>query len=216
MEFDKLIQLPESSRDDRWERLFLDSILVHQVEVVNDGKPVYGPDGWPYMSVRTHQANGGGGTEPFSKLVSWLAGRGIGLVVNAHKMAPDYVFTYGMLWNFAQTGRFIVPFEGSAANGAADLSERPVQGPPTEAYLPPYVRNIIKEFLKEQGIPSPRILVATSHDFKNTDLVWSLESMGGPNALEQRTLAEALSWFLPLHYTLVFAPEMALKGWTEL
>jgi hypothetical protein len=210
MEFDKLIQLPESSRDDLWERLFLDSILSHKVEVVNDGEPVYGPDGWPYMSVKM------GGEEPFARLVAWLAGRGIGLVVNAHKMAPDYVFTYGMLWNFAQTGRFIVPFEGSAAAGAADLSERPVQGPPTDAYLPPYVRNIIKEFLKQQGIPTPRILVATSRDYKNTDLVWSLESMGAPNALEQRTLAEALSWFLPLHYTLVFAPELALKDWSEL
>jgi hypothetical protein len=211
MEFEKLIQLPESRRDDQWERQFLDSVLGLKVEVQDNGQPVYGPDGWPYISVRTGQ-----GEEPMVRLVSWLAGRGIGLVVNSHKMAPDYVFTYGMLWNFAETGRFIIPFEGTAPAGAADLSERPVQGPPTDAYLPPYVRSILKEFLKDQGMPTPRILVATSRDFKQTDLVWSLESMAAPNAMEQRTLAEALSWFLPLHYTVVFAPEQALKGWVEL
>lgn len=211
MDFEKLIQLPESRRDDQWEREFLDRLVGLQVEVQGQGQPVYGPDGWPYLSVRTDR-----GQEPLAKIVTWLAGRGIGLVVNSHKMAPDYVFTFGMLWNFAETGRFVVPFEGSAAGGAADLAERPVQGPPTEAYLPLYVRSIIKEFLKAQGMPEPRILVATSRDFKQTDLVWSLESLAAPTPAEQRTLADALSWFLPLHYTQVFAPEAALKGWVEL
>ncbi len=101
MDFEKLMQQPESARNDQWEREFLDAILSMKVEVQKGGDPLTGPDGWPYLSVRT-----GRGDEPVEKVVRWLAGRGIGMVVNAFKMAPDYVFTYGMLWNFIESGRF--------------------------------------------------------------------------------------------------------------
>lgn len=209
MDLDKLVSLPENSRDDQWELQFLDAVLSTKVEVEREGEPLHGPDGWPYLSVRT-----GRGEEPFIHLVRWLAGRGIGLVVNAYKMAPDYVFTYGMLWNFTETGRFITPLSGGVP-GEVNLSGR-IFGPPSAKYLPPYVRSTIKDFLKQQGMPEPRVVVATTNDYKQTDLVFSLESVASPNALEQRTLAEALSWFLPLHYSLIFAPEISLRGWTEL
>ena len=68
-------------------------------------EPQNGPDGWPYLLVRTSAE----AAEPFARVVEWLAGRGIGLVVNPHKMVPDYVFTYGMLWNYIETGRFVLP-----------------------------------------------------------------------------------------------------------
>lgn len=210
MDFDKLIQQPESTRDDKWEAQFLDAIVSINVEVQAKGEPITGPDGWPYISVRT-----GRGDEPAIKLVRWLAGRGIGLVVNSFKMAPDYVFTYGMLWNYVETGRFITPLQPGGA-GDANLADLPIRGAPTDKYLPPYVRSIMKDFLKAQGIPTPRLLVATSQDYKQTDLVFSMESMGSPNPMEQRTLAEALSWFLPLHYSMIFVPELSLRGWVEL
>lgn len=209
MEFDKLVSQPESARNEEWELQFLDAVVSMKVEVERGGEPVHGPDGWPYLSVRT-----GRGEEPFINLVRWLAGRGIGLVINAYKMAPDYVFTYGMLWNFTETGRFITPWP-PVQPGEVDLSGR-IFGPPTEKYLPPYVRSTIKDFLKQQGMPAPRIVVATTKDFKQTDLIFSLESMSSPNPLEQRTLAEALSWFLPLHYSLMFVPELSSRGWVEL
>jgi len=209
MEFDKLTSLPENARNEEWERRFLDAVIPMKVEVERGGEPVTGPDGWPYLSVRT-----GRGEEPFANIVRWLAGRGIGLVVNAYKMAPDYVFTYGMLWNFTETGRFITPWTGGSP-GEVDLTGR-LFGPPSEKYLPPFVRSTIKDFLNQQGLPNPRVVVATSADFKQTDLLFSSESMGAPNPLEQRTLAEALSWFLPLHYSLVFVPELSVRGWVEL
>lgn len=213
MEFDKLVQLPEASRDDRWEKQFLDSVINLKVEVLEGGQAATGPDGWPYLRVSTTSD----GMEPFDKIVRWLAGRGIGLVVNPHKMVPDYVFTYGMLWNFVETGYFVSPWNPPQP-GAVELGPeaRPIVGPPTEKYLPPYVRAILKELLGSQGFAEPRVVVASNKDYSETDLVLANESVGDLNAGDQRQLAEALSWFLPLHYSLVFAPEQNLRGWVSL
>ncbi len=212
MEFEKLVQLPESARDDRWEKQFLDSILTLKVRVLEDGQTATGPDGWPYLKVATQD-----GEESFDKVVRWLAGRGIGLVVNPHKMVPDYVFTYGMLWNFVETGFFVSPWSPPPAGQVLITPEsRPVVGPPTDKFLPPYVRDILRELLQAQGFDQVKILVAASQDFTEQDLVVANESVGELNASEQRQLAEALSWFLPLHYSLVFGPEQNLRGWVSL
>src|SRR5207302_1387202 len=129
-----------------------------------------GPDGWPYLFVRT----GGSAAEPVARIVQWAAGHGVGLAVNTHKMLPDYVFPYGMLWNFVESGRFLHPgLKGRA--GDAVYGKKPVIGPPSEKYLPPYVRAVIKEFLRAQGHSAPRVLVISNADFSEVDLVFSLE-----------------------------------------
>jgi hypothetical protein len=211
MTFETLIQQPESRRDQQWEAQFLDAILPMKVALEGD-EPKPGPDGWPYLRVRT---GGEHENEPFHRIVRWAAGRGIGLVVNAHKMMPDYVFTYGMLWNYLQTGRFVVPQPPSAAGEVAPGPDS-LMGPPTEKYLPPYVREILRSFLAAQGLSAPKILVISTPDFKNIDLAFSVESLGQPAAQDQRRLAEALAWFLPLHYNLVMASEKGLPPFHSL
>lgn len=210
MDFEKLVQQPESARDERWEHEFLDGLLEQKVEVVESGAPVSGPDGWPYLRVKT-----GGEGESFRQVVHWLSGRGIGLVVNAHKMAPDYVFTYGMLWNFVNTGLF-VQRQAAAPAGQVDFKDRPIAGPPSESYLPSAARGVLRDFLEQQGLKDVRVLVATTPDYKQADLVFSLESLGELTTQDQRSLAEAITWFLPLHYSIVFASEQNLKGWVSL
>lgn len=208
MELDWLLQQPEKSRDQAWETAVLDGLINTNVQL-QSAEPQEGPDGWPYLFVKT----GPGGTEPFARIVDWLAGRGIGLVVNAHKMLPDYVFTYGMLWNFKETGRFVWPEFERVATGSIQLlnDQQTVMGAPTEKYLPSYARSVIRDFLSQQGFSQPRILVVSqAPDYKVTDLVFSIESLGGLEEKDQKTMAEALAWFLPLHYSLVFASEKGL------
>jgi hypothetical protein len=147
--------------------------------------------------------------------VRWAAGRGVGIVLNAHKMVPDYVFTYGMLWNYLETGRFVVPQPPSAA-GEVAIGPDTVMGPPTEKYLPTYVRQILREFLQAQGWPAVKILVLSTPDFKNIDLAFSLESLGSPSERDRAALAGALAWFLPLHYNLVLASEQGLAAFHPL
>jgi hypothetical protein len=209
MDIEILMQKPEFQRDDAWEHAFLAQFAQLKVQIESpDTKQ--GPDGWPYLFVRT-----GKGSEPVSKVVNWLADRGIGMAVNTHKMLPDYVFPYGMLWNFIETGRFLMP-PSSAEEGDAVYEKKPVSGPPSEKYLPPYVRNVMKEFLRAQGFTSPRILVVSSADFKEVDLIFSLASLGQPPRAGHQKLAEMLAWFLPLHYTLVLGQEDGLPPFYDL
>ena len=208
MDFEQLIQQPESLRDDVWEQEFLHQVAQTNVELIKE-QPAEGPDGWPYLLVRT------GGSEPFVKVAAWLATRGIGLAVNSHKMVPDYVFTYGMIWNFKQTGQFVSePSQNSP--GEVRLGPDAIFGAPTEEYLPGYVRNILRQFLGAQGFEAVRIAVISSGDFKTVDLVFSEESLKIQGEAQQQTLAEAISWFLPLHYSLVFASEQKLPGFIAL
>lgn len=208
MDLNWLLQQPEKSRDKAWEESVLKGLLEAKVQIASS-EPQVGPDGWPYLVVKT----GPEGTEPFLRVVQWLSGRGIGLVVNAHKMLPDYIFTYGMLWNFVETGQFIAPDKVTAASGdvSYDSKDRIIAGAPTDQYLPPYVRSVLKDFLGQQGFQQPRVLVIThAPDYKITDFVFSVESLNGLEPKDQKVMAEALAWFLPLHYSLVFAHEKDL------
>lgn len=218
MDFISLVQQPESQRNDTWEVQFLDGILTQDVEVLQD-QPQTGPDGWPYLLVKAGTPGEKPG-EPFGRIVRWLSQRGIGLVVNPHKMMPDYVFTFGMLWNQIETGRFVIP---SPKNEEAcfEQKQRLIMGAPTEKYLPSYVRKILREFLKAQGIERPKILVVSSADYKKIDLAFSMESLSGANSAplsqdDQKNLAEALSWFLPLHYGLTLVSEAGLPPFYDL
>jgi len=203
MDFDLLIQQPEFKRNDEWERDFLQQIAGMKVQIDNE-QPQTGPDGWPYLFART----GPEGTEPITKVVPWLAGRGIGLAINAHKMLPDYIFPYGMLWNFVETGRFLNP-EVKTRTGEAVYHEgkKLVMGGPSEKYLPPYVREVLRDFLKAQGLITPKILVISTPDFSEVDLMFSTDSLNNLPRKDHRILADRLAWFLPLHYTLVLGPE---------
>jgi len=88
-------------------------------------------------------------------------------------------------------------------------------GPPSPQYLPQYVRNILKEFFRDQGVLMPKILVMSA-DRKHYDLAISLESLGNPPEKEHQGIAEALSWFLPPHYSIVLVSEKGLPSFVEL
>ncbi len=203
MEFENLVNQPEARRDEVWESDFLKAVVETKVELVKN-QPERGPDGWPYMLVRSSAV----ASEPFVQLVQWVAPRGIGIALNTHKMLPDYIFTYGMLWNYVETGRFLADVASRPA-GQVQLAEneKMIFGAPSEKYLPPYVRAVLREFLLAQGFSRPRVMVMSSADYLHVDLVFSLPSLNNIKESEHRTLAEAIGWFLPMHYSLIFGPE---------
>lgn len=210
---DVLTQLPEAERDDAWEQEFLKQIVSSKVELTQD-QAQQGPDGWPYMVVRTGTPNA---TEPFDQIVRWCASRGVGIAVNTHKMMPDYVFTYGMIWGFVESALFVHPTPppraGEVTLGSGD---QVILGEPSEKYLPRYVRQILREFLAAQDFKTPKVLAMSSLDYKSVDLVFSIESLDNLDVSHHRTLAEAIGWFLPLHYSLIFGSEQNLRGFVDL
>ncbi|MCB0394440.1 MAG: hypothetical protein KDD25_07765, partial [Bdellovibrionales bacterium] len=127
----------------------------------------------------------------------------IGLVIHPEKQNPDYIFTYGMIWYAIQTGKFLEPTIESRELGAVayDKSEDFVIGEPTTEFLPESARSNLKKFLLDQGVYNPRICVL-SGDGKNFDFGVFVESLGNPPEKEYLGISQALSWFLPQHYSI--------------
>lgn len=202
---------PDSLRDEEWEKA-LAAAMVDSTLKLDEKSAQTGPDGWPYMFASTAP----GSTEPAVRILEWLSTRGIGLVLNAHKTVPDYIFTYGMIWNYRERGEFITPSE-TVKSGVVQFEkgEKVLAGPPSREYLPPYVRDILLQFFEDQGVEAPRVLVL-SRDRKHYDLCFSVESLGNPDVSEHQGIAEALSWFLPTHYTLMLASEKGLPDFFDM
>ena len=212
MDLDLLLQQPESKRDDQWERDFLGLIPKAKVEVTQEQTKA-GPDGWPYLLIKS----GPQSDQPFLQVLEWAATRGIGLALNTHKMLPDYVFTYGMLWNYAMNRQFVTAGPTPKA-GDVTIAENEdmVIGAPSEEYLPMFVRKVLREFLNAQGMKSPRVTVLSTQDYKVVDLLFSSESLNDLKPKDFRTMSEAISWFLPLHYNLIIGSERNLSGFVDL
>ena len=200
-------------RDALWEAKFLDFLANTKVKVLSPD-PQTGPDQWPYLMVATEPELEC--TEPVQKIVDWLSTKGMGLVVNPAGEFPDYVLTYGMVWNFKVRQRFLSPLNpGSPSQVEYTLKNLVHAGTPTEEYLPLFVRQILREFFRDQGVLAPRILLL-SQDRKNYDLAFSAESLGNPPSLEWQGIAEAISWFLPAHYSILIVSEKDLPEFQNL
>lgn len=213
---EQLLKVQDSQRDTQWEDEFLTRLTESTVHVLSPD-PQTGPDQWPYMMVAVgEKAAGDSADEPAQKVLSWLSDKGIGLAVNPMNEYPDFVLTYGMIWNFRETGRFIdrrpIPQDGEVEYQTQDLK---IAGPPTPEYLPEYVRSILRQFWRDQGVLAPKILVL-SVDGKNFDFAMSLESLGNPPKNEHPGIAEAISWFLPPHYSVVLVSEKGLPTFVGL
>lgn len=204
----QLLETPIDDRDESWEDNFFRALPDSCFEFLSDS-PIEGPDGMPYLAVKITEQG-----EPVSKVLDWLGEKGVGLAINPDKESPDYVFSYGMIWNFLLNGQFITPVEGKQ-EGGKELDIEPGQemmaGTPSESYLPPHVRSLFKQFLQEQGVLKPRV-VMLSQDSQNYDLCFSLESLGNPPQEEWQGVLEAFSWFFPIHYSFSILSEEMIQG----
>ncbi|MEK6773193.1 MAG: hypothetical protein AABY64_04580 [Bdellovibrionota bacterium] len=207
----QLIAVPEEKRDTQWENLFFHSLTQSSLDILSEA-PQTGPDGLPYLLTQISEK----ATEPTSKIIQWLSDKGIGLVVNPTKEYPDYVFTYGMIWHFKESGYFYhVAEDRKAGTVEIQVNEKYQYGEPSLEYLPLYVRKILREFFRDQGLFAVKVLML-SQDGKNFDLAISLECLGNPPESEHQGIAEVISWFLPPHYSLLLVSEKDLPKFFEL
>lgn len=206
-----LLQTPTSARDEQWEDRFLAGLTESSLRLLSE-EPQVGPDGWPYLMVETVEGPG----EPAQKILQWLGTRGIGLAVNPRKDYPDFVLSWGMIWSFRETGRFLRR-DLAIADGKVELTRETIAhaGTPSPQFLPEYVRQVLREFFRDQGVFDPRVLVL-SQDRQNYELAFSLESLGNPKPQEHHGVAEAISWFLPPHYPLILISEKDMPAFSSL
>lgn len=214
----ELLVVKEENRDQNWDEKFFKFLSEAQLKILAE-EPQQGPDGWPYLMTETlsESSTEAERIDSAQKIFHWLSTRGIGLVVNPRRLPyPDYVFSYGMIWSFRETGYFI---KHNAHNPAKDfqidVNSKIKTGPPSEEYLPKYVRQILKNFLIDQGVFSPRILMVAV-DGTNYDLCFSLESFGHPPESEHQGILEAIAWFLPPHYSVALVSEKGFPAFEEI
>ncbi len=223
MNISELLKTPEQNRNFSWDEKFFKSFSEQQVRLLSQD-PQQGPDGWPYIICETLSPTDGADTindeiESTQKLFQWLATKGIGLVVNPKRQPyPDYVFSFGMIWNFRETGYFIQPdlAEKNSEKSEIDYQSKKIfSGTPSEAFLPLHVRKVLKDFFRDQAVLSPKVLMVST-DEKNYDFCISLESIGNPPIAEHAGVAEAIAWFLPTHYSIVLISESGLPKFYDL
>lgn len=206
-----LLEVPVANRDLDWEIRFLRELPNARVRVLQD-TPVAGPDGWPYLMLATD------GDDPMPEVARWLANRGVGFVINPEKPTPDFVVSYGMVWNFCLRGEFLTPASSAAVNaGKLEIKDgqQLFAGAPSLGFLPEEPRAVLRDFFKRQKVTAPKVLMI-SEDQKNWDLAFSIESIGAPPEKEHGGIAEALSWFLPAHYSVALVSEKSVPGFTAL
>lgn len=213
------LKTKDEDRDQAWDEKFFKQISESNLKIMTQD-PQQGPDGWPYLMTETVTANdpSGEATDSAQKIFYWLATRGIGLVVNPKRLPyPDFVFSYGMIWSFRETG-FFMKYDRNLTPEKKlilDSTSKLISGEPTEVFLPLYVRKILKDFFRDQAVFDPKVLMI-SNDQINYDLCFSLESLGNPKAEEHEGILEALAWFLPPHYSLVLISEKNLPAFKSL
>lgn len=212
-EFEKLLKTPDMLRDEAWEEKFLDQLKKQKFNVISED-PQQGPDSWPYLLVQSSQEPT---AEPLEKVVDWLLLNGVGMVLNPKKEGyPDYVFSYGMLFNYAVSGEFITP--GAVVPTGQVLFEKGQTlqtGDTSKEYFPDFARSILKTFFEHQGFKEVKILLV-SKDGENFDLCFSTESIGGPPEAEYHGILEAIGWFFPTHYSLSLVSEQGLPEFFNL
>lgn len=208
--------VPDQNRDFSWDEKFFKLLSQARINIIS-AEPQQGPDHWPYLLSMTTVTDKLP-IDSAQKTLRWLSEKGIGLVVNPERSPyPDYVFSYGMIWYFRETGFFMLPPQKGQqlSSEVSNPENKWATGAPTEQYLPKYVRQVLKNFFADQMKHQVKIMMISA-DQKNYDLAFSLESLGNPPAAEHAQIGEALSWFLPPHYTVALISEAGFSDFAEL
>ncbi len=212
------LKTAEENRNQEWDEQFFKMLSESQLSILSED-PQQGPDGWPYLMTETLTEEGSSVSriDSAQKILNWLSTRGIGLVVNPRRTPyPDYVFSYGMIWSFRETGLFIKYNQIQPSKEMViDPKSGVHAGPPSDAYLPQYARLVMKDFFRDQSVFDAKVLMIST-DQLNYDLCFSLESLGNPPASEHEGILEAISWFLPPHYSVAVISEAGLPAFASL
>ncbi len=217
-----LFAIPLEHRDPQWKQFFLDNVSTASF-ACDDPQVMTGPDGFPYFILRT--------PEPMKSFTSYciqnmkddfLLHNGWGIVLNPVGEKADWVFTYGDILNYHINNVFYTTIENSDLKGSAEvqINEEIFIAQPSEHYLPTGTRNLIRGFMKKNGIRKPKVMMITRSKDGHViqELAFNIFKEDYPTAEKLNTILGPISWLLPIHYIIVVMSEKAelKKGLVEL
>ncbi len=207
----ELFETPWPQRDDGWRERFYDDV-VEAAFATTEPKIFGGPDGFPYFRLVTPETEQAFEAYCVASLLEFATDRGIGIAFNPGEAGADWVFTYGDLFTLRHFGMFEVPAEPPTSKEAKEVlqeSEEVMTGAPSDSFLPPYARDVLRHFLKTAlGVESPKVLLMHRPSARpSQQLIFNLFPEDFETEEAYTTALQALKWFLPRHYGLTGVPQ---------
>lgn len=199
-----LLAVPPQLRDAAWVDSFFESV-TNASFAAGEPNVIQGPDGFPYMVLRTPDAHQL--FEPFSVafLTEDATRRGFGIVLNPGPGTADWVFSYGDIVGYRMTGnlRPQPPLRPFQAHEVTQEAEEVLLGPPPEDLLPGYVRKTIHEHFRRMGLERPAVVLMHRPSVPESNLVFNVFPEMFASEEDFRVALGSVSWFLPRHYTVL-------------
>ncbi|RYZ47903.1 MAG: hypothetical protein EOP49_20040 [Sphingobacteriales bacterium] len=202
----KMIQTPPAERNDLWNDMFLDALPTASFRC-GDPQVITGPDGYPYFQLLLPEP----GVEFQCYVIqnitpAFLLENGLGVVINPSEKGADWVLSYGDIVNYYLTGSFYTrdhEFAKGRGSEVIEAEEQVMVAQPSDSMLPQQTRTVLREYLKGNGIPEPKVLLMMRKNNGNPtqDLVFNITEKSFPNKDDYQGLMGSLRWFLPLHYS---------------
>lgn len=189
-ELERLFAVPRDERADTWREAFF--VAVPDASLATTERQVEaGPDGFPYFVLRMPEP---GPFETFcvTHVLDACLENGFGIVVFGSAPDPEWVFTYGDLWSFKETGQFVV---STGETVTLKAQQEMLVGAPSETVLPSYARPVLRRALAAQGAPDPTVF------FVHVPAM----DLGQAFAFRPLPDPERLLWYLPAHLGLLVA-----------
>lgn len=189
---EQLFAVPREERADTWREAFFATVPDASLAAA-DPQVFTGPDGYPYFLLRMPDP---GPFETFcvTHVLDTCLRAGAGIVVSAGAPEPEWVFTYGDLWSFKETGQFVVSWGESVT-----LTEphRVLVGAPAETVLPAYARPVLRNALRTQGAVDPEVFLVRAPGL-DPEQSFAFRPLPDPRGL---------LWFVPRHFGVTVAQD---------
>ena len=204
-----LIAIPFQERNEDWVAQFLDSIAEANLQVA-EPEVIMSNDGYPYFNLRTIETGSNFQAYVMKDRLSTILNNGFGVAINAHHEQPDWMFSYGDILNYALNNEFYTDdhlFSRNNQDFVIGKDEEILVGQPSEAILPEYAKIQLRGYLAYNGIRNPMImLIARNYKDESKvsqDLVFNITPKNFVTEKEYKDAMNAISWFLPQHYSIV-------------
>ncbi len=199
----QLLTVPQSERGPDWGLEFGGQLPRAAFQRIDDA-PVPGPHG--FLCWRLSVAGAGGERWRFDVALDHALNDGVGLEIIAPAGGTDVEVRFGELATYRMFGTWRTPpgwNGGMVDNGQEILTqEESIEvAAPNEEYLPPFIRQALRNHLESAGLPGVKVLlVLWPERDDHRDLAFSIERDRCSSQEAYDDLTKSVAWFLPDGY----------------
>ncbi|MHC8950488.1 hypothetical protein [Sphingobacterium hungaricum] len=213
-----LMETDFSARDENWISEFLDNLGESNLQLA-DSEVTILADGFPYMHLKTVSPNENFKAFVIKNELPLLLEKTFGVIINSHHERPDWVLSSGDILNYYLNQEFYTDnsvFSKSDSNIAIGKDEDILVGAPSEAILPLFTRESLREYFVYAGVKNPKVmLIARNYTDEATvsqDLVFNISPAQFASQKDYEDVMKAIAWMLPKHYSFFGVNELEIEN----